>query len=675
MNPQPIGISPISTYPGNPGLVLTVIANTMLFGDLIPFTADSVVQWNGSSRPTTFVDNRHLRALIPASDLASPGVATVTVSTPGVESIPAIFTIAPIAPMIGGVVPYSAPAGSPGFVLMALGTNGTIDQSSGFAGDSVVQWNGSNRATTYVDSRHLLAAILPSDLASAGTANVTVYTPGAGVSSSISHFNITEPATKPPQSLGLSVGGGGAANHSATERTELQTGYATALNSGTVPFGTAVISSRTNGITISETGISPSPPTYRAKIFIDYRAAATVIPGRINSGAVDINTGIAIVNYGSSKAYLNLTLRDLAGDSLATGSGTIDPGSCTAKFVDQLDEIAAGFHLPADFQSTIQFGSLEIQSWQPISVMALRGTLNQRGEFLFTTTPVADLMQPVGSAPAYFPQFADGGGYTTSLVLLNKSDKTQTGSFEFIDDNGGPLSVSQAGGSAGVSFSYSIPPYGGFRFQTDGMPAASKTGWVRLTPDPSTTTPAGAVIFGYNPDTALISESAVPATNGTTSARVYVDLSNNHDTGIALASPTSVPINVSVKAYQTDGITLAGQRQESLTLTGHGHTARFVTELIPILPLNFKGVLEITSNGDPFAALAMRFYKNERNEFLMTSSLIAEASQIAIAPILFPRFATGGGYSTEFIFLSPGGSSTLSLGMFTDAGVQLDTTK
>jgi hypothetical protein len=56
-----------------------------------------------------------------------------------------------------------------------------------------------------------------------------------------------------------------------------------------------------------------------------------------------------------------------------------------------------------------------------------------RAAFIFTTTPTADLTQPSESDPTYFAQLADGGGYTTSIILI----------ISFYDNNGAPLAVSR----------------------------------------------------------------------------------------------------------------------------------------------------------------------------------------------------------------------------------------
>jgi Putative Ig domain len=47
------------------------------------FVSTSVVRWSGSNRTTTFVTSTQLRTAIPASDIAAPGTASITVANPG----------------------------------------------------------------------------------------------------------------------------------------------------------------------------------------------------------------------------------------------------------------------------------------------------------------------------------------------------------------------------------------------------------------------------------------------------------------------------------------------------------------------------------------------------------------------------------------------------------------
>ena len=58
------------------------------------FGSGSTVDWNGSSRTTTFVSSTELQAHIMAADLASPGKATVTVNNGASASSGITFTIA-----------------------------------------------------------------------------------------------------------------------------------------------------------------------------------------------------------------------------------------------------------------------------------------------------------------------------------------------------------------------------------------------------------------------------------------------------------------------------------------------------------------------------------------------------------------------------------------------------
>ena len=452
----------------------------------------------------------------------------------------------------------------------------------------------------------------------------------------------------------------------------MQVGYAAAtVTSGATPYGVAVFSFRQNGIVVSEAGVPAAPPTTRARIFIDYRSAAAAVPGRADAGTIDINTGIALANQGSVAANVTYILRHITGAIITTGHGTIDAGYQFARFVNQLkDQLAPDFDLPSDFSTMARFASLEISSDQPLSVLALRMTTNQRSEALFTTTPVADLRQPLSDSPAYFPQFVDGGGYTTSLVLLNTSGATETGSLQIMDNDGLPFVVNQSGGAADSSFRYSIQPDGVFRLQTDGSPADAKAGWVRLIPDAGTSSPIGTGVFSYNPAGVLVAESGVPAAAATTHARVYVDLSGRHNTGLAIVNVADTNARISINAFQIDGTTGIGTSQGPLPLSILGHAAKFANEFITGLPADFTGVLDISSP-TPFAALTIRSLYNERGDFLATTFPLADANQEAPSPIVFPQIADGGGYVTQFVFLNTGGTSSMILSFYGAAGSPL----
>jgi photosystem II stability/assembly factor-like uncharacterized protein len=472
----------------------------------------------------------------------------------------------------------------------------------------------------------------------------------------------------------LAISAGGAAGCETSRRDGvIRTGYARlAVSSGVPPYGIGVFSLKQKEAIISETGIPASPPTNAARIFIDYRSGVNALPAQSKAGTVDTNTGIAIANYGSQQANVTYTLRDRNGNAIAIGNGRINAESYVACFIDQLkNDLASDFELPSDFQSRIQFGTLDISADQPLSVLALRGTTNQRGEFLITTTPVADLTKTLGYDSIYFPQFADGGGYTTSLILLNTSSLREMGKLEIMDKDGNPLTVNKVGGTADSSFSYTIPPGGVYWFQTDGSPAGVKGGWVRLTPDAGTSTPFGSGVFGFTKDLVLVSESGVPSAAATTHARVYADLSGNHNTGLAIANISNTGSNITINAFQKDGETVAGTSKPPVHLSANGHTAAFADEFVKGLPSGFTGVLDISSPV-PFSALTLRSLDNERGDFLMTTFPIADANQPAPSPVVFPQIADGGGYVTEIILISAGQAAGTTVTFYDENGKPTD---
>ncbi len=93
-------------------------------------------------------------------------------------------------PTTTSVSPSSKGTGDSAFTITVNGTN--------FFPSSVVQWNGSNRVTTFISSTQLTASILSSDLSAAGTFSITVVnpTPGGGTSNTQT-VAVTTPATTP----------------------------------------------------------------------------------------------------------------------------------------------------------------------------------------------------------------------------------------------------------------------------------------------------------------------------------------------------------------------------------------------------------------------------------------------------------------------------------------------
>ena len=176
-NPVPAitSLFPSSADINGPALMLQITGNS--------FIAGSTLSWNGSALPTTFVSTTQLMAVISASDLAQPGTAKVNVITPmpggGTSNFLTFMVIGALAPVLSQASPAALTVGGPSATINVSGQN--------LVSTSVVQWNGSALPSTFVSGTSLKATVPASDLATAGTAELTIFTPpiGGGTSAAI----------------------------------------------------------------------------------------------------------------------------------------------------------------------------------------------------------------------------------------------------------------------------------------------------------------------------------------------------------------------------------------------------------------------------------------------------------------------------------------------------------
>jgi hypothetical protein len=211
-NPPPIptptitGISPNSAAAGGAAFTLTINGRN--------FVTASTVNFGGAAPATAFIASTQLTAAIAASSIASTGTLSVTVTNPapgGGTSNPLSFTVTSAGPSgvptINGLFPSCVPAGE----QFVDSINNQLTVSGGnFVSSSVVQWNGTDLPTTLESDSNgtiLTAQVPASDIATAGTAAVTVFNPPpAGGSSSSLTFTTTSGAVD-PQSVAVNPAG------------------------------------------------------------------------------------------------------------------------------------------------------------------------------------------------------------------------------------------------------------------------------------------------------------------------------------------------------------------------------------------------------------------------------------------------------------------------------------
>ena len=113
------------------------------------------------------------------------------------------ITIDNPAPALASLSPGSTQAGGAAFTLTLNGSN--------FVPTSTVQWNGTSRTTTFVSATQLTEAITAADIATQGSASVTVANPPPGGGSNTLAFTILSPDTTAPSCAltGTGVNGSG----------------------------------------------------------------------------------------------------------------------------------------------------------------------------------------------------------------------------------------------------------------------------------------------------------------------------------------------------------------------------------------------------------------------------------------------------------------------------------
>jgi hypothetical protein len=126
-------------------------------------------------------------------------------------------------PVLSALSSSTITAGGSPFVLTAQGSN--------FVPGSVVQWNGNSRTTTLVSATQLTANIPASDIAQAGTAEITVSNPapGGGISSALTFSVMPAPALASFQPASASFGSQTVGTQSSVQTVQLQNPGGSAL--------------------------------------------------------------------------------------------------------------------------------------------------------------------------------------------------------------------------------------------------------------------------------------------------------------------------------------------------------------------------------------------------------------------------------------------------------------
>ena len=127
-----------------------------------------------------------------------------------------------------------------------------------------------------------------------------------------------------------------------------------------------------------------------------------------------IQSGLAIANASSAPTLVSLELIGLDGVPLGLLESIAIParGQVSRFIHDFISEVPDGFR-----------GTIRVTSESLVGVVAVRGRINERGDYLFMATPPLNAW----SAASFFPHIAYGGGWTTQMVLFGQAGQASSG--------------------------------------------------------------------------------------------------------------------------------------------------------------------------------------------------------------------------------------------------------
>ena len=324
-------------------------------------------------------------------------------------------------PTITTLLPTGTTAGSGAFTLTVNG--------SGFINGSVVNFNGTPKATTYVSATQVTAAILATDVASVGTPAVTVTNPapGGGTSNAVT-FNVTAAQTTPTvtvtpsptsitttQALTVTVGvSGGSGNPTPTGSVTLTSGSYTSAaatlsgGSATINIPAGSLAAGTDTLSVSYTPDSSSSSTYSSAI--GSNAVTVTTPAKITPTLTVTPSPTSITS--TQALTVTVGVGGGGGHPTPTGSVTLTSGSYTSAAAT-LSGGGATINIPA---GSLGAGTDTLSvSYTPDSASST--TYNSATGSNTVSVTAATVQVIVGTSPAGLSFSVDGTSYSSAQTL------------------------------------------------------------------------------------------------------------------------------------------------------------------------------------------------------------------------------------------------------------------
>lgn len=300
-------------------------------------------------------------------------------------------------------------------------------------------------------------------------------------------------------------------------------------------------------------------------------------------------TAMAVLNPDSAlTATANIVFRDENGQQISTGSLVLGPGTRQA------------FALPTQYSGLAnQRGVAEFTSTVELSALGLRASPRYT---LASIEPIDVASLPAAGTTATISQIADGGGWETTIILVNTGPAPAPVSLRFTQPFGTPWALQVAGTSGVPEYSDVIPAGGSRIIDTAGLSPTLSQGWGEVI---TTGSVAGTAIFRQQLSIVRDAEGAVPLSlSGMQQFVLPFDNTQGFATAIALANEDPLQsTTVSVTLRDLNGVTLG---TGAINLTPLGRSA-FVLPSQFTETANVQGVAEFSSPNVDLSALGLRY--------------------------------------------------------------------
>ena len=246
---------------------------------------------------------------------------------------------------------------------------------------------------------------------------------------------------------------------------------------------------------------------------------------------------------------------------------------------------------------------------------------------------------------------------TGSLTYTCNDGTSGETNWRLVDDPDYMPATPPEPGTVGVE-SFSIPNLGGWSITSNGTETETQVGYGRIRADAGSTTPSGIAIIGYSPGGTLVAEAGVPASELVQEGRIFAEVNDPVNTGLAIANPNDAPATIAFYFTDADGARVA---EGAYVLDAGRQISKFLNETPFDGGDEVSGTFTFTSSL-PIAVIALRGFTNRDGEFLMTTLPVAPLAT-PLTPfttdtaytgtVYFPHFADGSGWATQVILVNP----------------------